>query len=230
MKIATPMSTITSRKVAGILVSTALALQCTLGGEPGNGTTPDSTTNSTASTSTAAANGATTGSAKNSGKTAKTDNKAEKPAVKTKTYWLTQHVDVTTDSGVTGLPIGTKVTYVGPGKDGLLKVKTADDLRFDASKEQLTDDPAQAAELAQQEAQKSASQAATLAEQQQAAALATAMQPPPTPMLPPPVAEQPAPSSSGPLNGSSLDKGAYNVVKSPKPKPTPKPPPVRIVK
>ena len=208
------MSTITSRKVVGIFVSTVFALHCTLGGEPGNGATSDSTT----STATTTASTSTSGSHKDSGKTAKDEGKAAK------IYWLTEHVDAVTDSGVTGLPTGTKVTYVGPGKDGKLKVKTDDKVFVDVTKDQVTDDPNKAALLAQEQAQKMPARCrrAGLAKQQ-ADALAAATQPPVL-MLPAPVAQAPSSSSSGPLAGSSLDKGAYNVVTSPKPKPTPRPP------
>lgn len=216
------MSTITSRKVVGALMLTALALQYALGGDPGSGTgygiVSDSTTNTTATNATLAGD-SSGGKASKSSKTSKTDKNAPK------FYWLTQHVDAVTDSGVTGYGTGTKVTWISTGKDGTLKVKSDDNIVFEVTKDQVTDDPNQAAALAQQQADQEAAQAAARAQQQQAAALAAALQPAPVIVLPTPVAQAPASSGGGSLVGTSLDKGSYDQVVSPKPKPRPPPPP-----
>ena len=228
-KFPTPMNSITSHRALGVIASTCLALHCSLGGEPAGNSKTDNElaqalaiANAPSPNNSAKPSTASTSSTSSNAGSARTDKNGNK------IYWLAVRLDAMTDSGVLGLKIGTKVTLVAPEKDGKLKVKTDDDVKLDVTKDQITDDESQAQLLAQQEADKEAAQAAAQAQQQQAAALAAAMQPPPVFVPPAPVAQGPSNTNSEPLTGSSLDKGAYNVVTSPKPKPTPKPTPVQI--
>jgi len=144
-----------------------------------------------------------------------------------KIYYTTQWIKVESDSGVTEVPIDTKVTGIAKAAKDRLKVKTDRDLVFEASPDQITDDPAKARELAQQEAAAKAAKDAAAAQASLQAATA------PTPQLnlaalPAPATSAPTTSGTSGLQGTSLDKGDYDVVKSPKPKPTPRPPPIQI--
>ncbi len=66
-------------------------------------------------------------------------------------YFLTQHVSITTDAGVMGFPPGTEVKKVGTIPNGL-KVKSADGSLFNVPSLQLTTEKADAAARAQQDA------------------------------------------------------------------------------
>src|SRR5579862_6226574 len=119
-----------------------------------------------------------------------------------KIYYTTQWVKVEDDSGVTDVPIDTKVTCVGKAVKDHLKVKTAENLVFEVSPDQITDDPAKAAALARQEADAKAARDAAAA--QAALQSATAAPTPPQFNLAVVPTQTPPPSTgnSGGLSGT----------------------------
>ncbi|MEA3207635.1 MAG: hypothetical protein QOE70_692 [Chthoniobacter sp.] len=85
-------------------------------------------------------------------------------------YYLKQAMSVTTDAGIVSAKPGTKVIRLA-GAPGGMKVKTEDGTAFTVTMKQVTENPAEAAELAQKEAE---TQSAVAAQARAAAAAAAA--------------------------------------------------------